>query len=202
MADKKLTDTKVKGYEIVVSGQYYSRDTSTGIKTVKFYKDEKFFFPKIVTYTDGKQKVTRMIEGIERSVSVPKVVRANALRVCQHLIRRHHIEDRLKEKYEDYLGVRLMEIFSKDECEIDPALEIDITKKPIKEMTRSEISQIVVIRDLNIVLGNYADLGDMKMAVSEAIKQKETDDAAAGRTEAMSEEEEMLTEPESSSLFG
>lgn len=192
---------KVKGYAVEVTGQYYGRNEA-GVKSLKFYKKETFLFPEIVTFSASKEMVDVEVDGMVRSVGVPKVERANALHVCLHLIRRYYIEDRLKEKYPDYVGIRTVEIFSKEKIDIEADQFQDITKKPIKEMTKSELAQIVTIHDLNIILSNYADLGDMKLAVEHAIKQKHTDDVAAHKTNAMSKEEELLQEPDSSSLFG
>lgn len=201
MAKLSKSDGKIKGYAVEVTGQYYGRNEA-GVKSLKFYKKERFLFPEIVTYSASKESVERIINGMARSVSVPKVERANALRVCLFLIKNYYIEDRLKEKYADFVSVRTIEIFSKEELMIDADLDTDLAKKPIKEMTKSELAQTVTIHDLNITLANYADLGDMKLAVEHAIKQKGTDDVAAGKTEAMSEEAELLTEPKGSSLFG
>lgn len=195
------SDGKTKGYAVEVTGQYYGRNEA-GVKSLKFYKKEKFLFPKIVTFSASKESVERVVNGMARKVSIPKVERANALRVCLYLIKNYYIEDRLKEKYVDFVSVRTIEIFSKEEVDIEGDLDTDLSKKPIKEMTKSELAQMVTLNDLSITLSNYADLGDMKLAVQHAISQKGTDDIAAGKTEAMSEEAELLTEPKGSSLFG
>jgi len=192
----------VPGYAVEVEGQYYSRDVNTGLKNQKFYKKEKFFFPKIVTFVEGKKKIERIIDGTAKTVWVPNVKRANALKVCLHLIKNFHIDDRLREKYPDFMGTRSIEIFSKEEVDISEDVGLDFAKKVIKDMTKSELAQTIAINDLNITLKNYIDLGDMKIAVSKALKKRDADDKAAGKTAGMTEEEKLLLEPESSSLFG
>ncbi|MEE9528825.1 MAG: hypothetical protein V3V88_02100 [Dehalococcoidia bacterium] len=204
-SDKITTHTitsngpKAKGYEVTVEGQYYSNGPN---KPLKFYSKEKFIFPEIITFVDGKKQIERIVNSTAKSVWVPNVRRANALQVCLGQIKNFLIEDRLKEKYADFVSVRTINIFSKEEINIEAAKYQDVTTKAIKDMTKSELSQTIAIQDLNIVLSNYADLGDMKNAVKQAIQQKNTDDIAAGKTEEMSEDEKLLLEPDQSSLFG
>jgi len=194
---------EIEGYVITVQGQMFSRDPKSGLKTQKFYKDEKFYFPKIVSFVDGKEKVEVSVDGVIRSVAKPKISKANALNVCQHLIRKYHIEDRLKEKYPDvFTGVRTMEVFAKEKAMIDPDEFMDVTKKPIAKMSKSELLQLVAIHGLKVQLSGYSSLADQKTAVEQAIKQKKSDDKSAGKSGDMSEEDKLLMEPESSSLFG
>jgi len=200
MAKDKAQGNKVKGYSVKVTGQYFIRSQEGKLKP-KFYTVEEFLFPEIVSFSDGKEPVKKIINGMEKIVYRPKVSRANALKVCLHLITRHYIADRLREKYEDFVSVRLVEIFSKEEVQIDGDAILDVAKKPIQNMAKSELSQFVMMKDLNVVLNNYADLGDMKTAVENEIRQRASDDNRAGKTEAMSEEDELLLPPEESSLF-
>ena len=188
------------GYEIVVQGQYYSINDN-GIRTKKFYKNEKFFLPKEIDYAEGREKVDKVVNGKTIKVIQPKIVRANSLRVAQHIIRRYHIEARLKEKLPDYTGVCTMDIFSKEAVDV-PADDIgDITKKPVKSLTESELLQLVAIKGINITLSQYIDLGDKKMAVEMALKKKLEDGISAGTVDKQSKEAMLLTEPTGADLF-
>ena len=51
-----MAKNMIEGYEIAVSGVYISLSSETGAKTKKFYKAEKFQFPKIVKYKEGMKK--------------------------------------------------------------------------------------------------------------------------------------------------
>ena len=160
------------------------------------YKPESFKFPKIVKYKQGNKRIETQSNGKAFSKVVPDIVEANALNVGLHLIKNFHIVDRLKEKYTDFVALRTCEIFSKDKIEIDASLDKDLTNTPIKGMTKSELLQFVTLLDLNVTLEGFGDLGDMKMAVQRAYTQKKDADKKAGIGPQVSEEDELLKEPQ------
>lgn len=190
---------KIPGYEIGVAGVYYSLNQDTGLKTKRHYSVEKFQFPKIVKYKEGMKKEVKVIDGQSIEKTVPKIVTANISQgnVARHLIWNYHLDDRLKEKYTDYIGVRTCEIFSKEKMDIEYR---DFEGVKIQDMTASELNQFVTIRDLPVTLKDYDDLGERKIAVERAVAQKEKEDIAAGRTEGKSQEELLLEDAESGLL--
>jgi len=185
-----------KGYTIAVSGEYYSRDPSTGKKGNKFYEKEEFILPEIVTFVSGREKKETIVDGRAVSETVPRVKKMNALRCGLAVIKNFHIKDRLKEKYEDFTDIRTCEIFYTSDLEdISKKKIADVTDVPVKDMKLSHLRQFVLIQDLNLNLDTYNDLGTMKKAVQIALKQKQKDDKLAHKSKAMSAEEMDLTAP-------
>lgn len=200
MTKQKPTTAETRdGYEVGVSGVYYSLDQSTGIKTKKFYKNEAFRLPKIIKYKQGMKKITiTQDDGTVIEKVVPDMIESNSLTCALHIIRRYHIEERLKEKYPDYIGVHTCEIFSKEKIKINIDELRDVESTPIKDMTLSELLQFVTLSDINVILGDYADLGDKKIAVQRALAQKKKDD----KTTIHSQPTDELEEDIESSLLG
>lgn len=196
-----MADKTIPGYRVVVTGTYIATNEH-GVKTKRFYKGESFDLPKVVSYKNGMHEIEIEVDGQTRTKVVPNIIKENASRgnVALHIIRRFHIEDRLKEKHEDYVSTKTCEVFSKEPYDIPVNAGGDIVSKPVKDMSLSELKQFVDLSDLNVILGDYYDLGDKKMAVMKAKEQKHKDEVAAGRSP-HSLEEERLQEPDSA-LFG
>ncbi len=194
----------VPGYEVAVTGQYIATNEH-GVKTKKFYKKESFTLPEISAYKNGMKSEIYTVENpdplgepIKKKREVPNIIRENTSRgnVALHMIRRFYIEDRLKEKYEDYVAVKTCEVFSKEKIDIPVNEAGDIESKPIKDMTLSQLKQYVDLMNLQVILSDYYDLGDKKMAVEHALQKKRAADAKLGQSQ-LSKEEELLREPES-----
>lgn len=185
-------DQSVPGYEIKVTGEYYLKDPNTGMKSIKQFKAETFYLPEIVTYVEGREKLEKVIDGRSVTTTIPKRVKGNASRVGLHIIRRYYIESVLKEKYPGFTGVKTCEIFNKKKVGIDPHTISNLDGKPIQDMTEAELKQFVMLSDINLVLSQYGDLGDKKNAVERALQKKKQEDIAAGKTEAMTREEQNL----------
>ena len=175
-------DKSVAGYKITVSGEYFSKDLNTGVKSVKYYDDMVFELPEIVSYVEGREEVEKIVDGRAVTTSRPKVIKGNASRCGLHVIRRYHIEHTLKDskKFPDFTGVKTCRIFSKERIMIAPQKEL--TPSGILKMTESEIRQFVMLNDINLELSQFGDFGDMKNAVIRAYNQKIVDDKAAGKT--------------------
>ena len=63
----------------------------------------------------------------------------------------------------------------------------------IQDMSSTELKMFVTLNDINIMLSSYGDLGNQKNAVVKAYQQKKKDDVAAGKTAALTKDEEALT---------
>lgn len=203
MADKKTppqkkdADNMAPGYEVTVSGQYYSVNEN-GNKSPKTYKPQKFQFPKIVSYKKGvKKEYTEHEDGSKTSRVVPDVVPANALNIALHLVKNFHIIPRLKQEYDDFAGLRTCAIFSKEEILIDTTKIKDVSEKDIQNMDEAEIRQFVTINDITVSFSNYSDIADLKNAVIQAMAQKNMDASSRGVGAEMTEEELLLQEPKS-----
>lgn len=194
---------KIEGFKITVQGQYYAADQTTGRPSQKFYKGEVFEFPAIVTYVAGKKKVTKKTpDGRELSVAVPDIKKAHIKRVGLHLITRYYIEERLREKYDDFVSVRRCEVFKKEAFQMDPETST-LSPSNIPNMRASDLLQFIAIHDLTVTLSNYFDLGDKKLAVEESYREKKRGDIAAGVADAASQETVDMTDPDSpNSGFG
>jgi hypothetical protein len=185
MAIKK----SVAGYAIQVSGEYFSRDAN-GNKGIKQFGPFKFELPEIVSYVEGRKKIEKIVNGRATTTTVANIKKGNASRVGLHIIRRYYIPFFLKDKFPEYTGVRKCSIFSKEKIQMEAPKKL--TAANIQNMKESELRQFVMLNDINMLLDQYGDLGDMKNAVIVAYKQKKQDDIAAGKTDAMSRDEEAL----------
>lgn len=167
-ADKKAAD-KIKGYEIVVEGQYYAAAMGNRQKGPRNYPRQTFFLPEIVTYREGNtyRKILKDGESVDTAEVIPVVRRGNAKKPALHLILRYHLDPRLKEELEDFIKVRTCRIFSIKETLIDAE---ETLKKDIDDMTEAELTQFVAVRDLNVFLSLYGDLVTMKEAVKREYK--------------------------------
>lgn len=162
---------KIKGYKIVVEGQYYSMGDGSGKKPLKQYPKQTFYLPETVTYREGNtfRKIKVDGEWVDTAEVIPKILRVNAKKVALHIIRRYHLEFKLKESLEDFTGIRSCSVFSIEECMID---QDDFLKKDINDMSEAELTQFVAVRDLNVYLTMYGDLPSKKDAVKQAYKLK------------------------------
>lgn len=190
---------QVPGYEVCVTGVYIHMNEN-GIKTKKFYQKECFNLPEIATYKNGMKEIETVVDGEPKIKIIPNIIKENVSRgnVALHMIRRFYIEERLKEKFPDFVSVKLCEVFSKEKIMMDVDKAGDIMTKPIKEMTLSELRQFVTLNDIGVILSDYNDLGDQKMAVMRAQEQKHKDAVAAGKEQGATAEDELLKESESS----
>ena len=191
MAKKKT----VPGYEITVQGVYISLNLDNGVKTKRFYGPEIFEFPQIVSYKEGRKEETVQTreDGSVITRNVPKIVRANVSKgnVARHLIRTYYLNDRLKASKPDFISVQTCEIFSKEKKDVESR---DISDVSIKDMTASELNQFVVMSDINVIISDYHDLADKKIAVQRAAKQKKKDDIAAGKEIEEESDEDLLVD--------
>jgi hypothetical protein len=196
MATKKT----VPGYEVIVSGTYICTN-EFGIKSKKFYKNEIFRLPEVVSYKNGMKEIEETINGELKRKVVPNIIRENASRynVALCVIRRYYIDERLKEKYPDFVSTKLCEVFSKEPIEMEVGEGGEVADKPIKDMTLSELKQFVDINDLSVILSDYYDLGDKKQAVMQDVERKHKDDISAGKA---NNDADDLLKPVDSALFG
>lgn len=186
----KTKEKSVSGYTIKVTGEYFSKDAQTGAKAIKFYEAEEFILPEIVTYVEGRKSIEKIVNGRSVKSTVPNVKKGNASRVGLHIIRRYFIEDALKAKYPGFTGVRTCELFSRVACKIPEQAPLE--PSDIQEMTASQLKQFIALNDINIVLSGYSDLPSQKAAVIRGYAQKKKDDVAAGKTDAITQEEQDL----------
>ena len=184
-------EKSVPGYKIKVTGEYFSKDPNTGMKAIKFYEAEEFTLPEIVTYVEGRKSIEKVINGRGVKSTVPNVKKGNASRVGLHVIRRYFIEDALKAKFPDFTGVRTCSIFNRVKVMMPPQKPLKPTD--IQDMSSTELKMFVTLNDINIMLSSYGDLGNQKNAVIKAYQQKKKDDVAAGKTAALTKDEEALT---------
>ena len=162
---------KIKGYEIIVQGQYYSLGDGSNKGPLKQYPKQTFYLPEVVTYREGNTFKTIKVEGktVETDKVIPNVKRTNARKPSLHLIRRFHLEPKLKEDLDDFIKVRTCRIFSIKETMID---QDDFLKKKIDDMSEAELNQFVAIHNLNVYLTMYGDLVSQKEAVKEVFQAK------------------------------
>ena len=190
------TATKPRiGYAFTVQGQYWAT-TDKGSKALRHYRNEVFVLPEIVSFKEGRKRVKRKdADGnfIETHETTPIVKRMHALRCFKHVIRRYHLEPRLKEKYEDYVGVRVMEVVKRDLVDISPEEAMDVSKKAIADMTESDLLQFCAINDLNTQLNIYASVADMRIAVENEWRQNRKQMEARRRVD--SPDNDALTAP-------
>lgn len=170
---KEATATnQIRGYEVVVQGQYYSV-SANGQKPLKSYPKQTFYFPEVVTYREGNTFRTVKVEGkvVNTSEVIPKIKRGNISKgnLALHLIRRFHLEPKLREELDDFVAIRTCRRFSIKSVMIDQG---DFLKKDINDLSEAELNQFVAIRNLNVFLSMYGDLADQKEAVKDAYKLK------------------------------
>ncbi len=198
MAKKKM----VPGAVIKVQGTYISLNATTGIKTKSHYPLQTFHFPMIIKYREGSKKEEKVLsDGRVVSKTVPKMIKANITKhnVARHILLRYKmLEDRLKEKLPDFMGVHTCEVFSKEEKEIEYR---DPDSLVINDMTASELNHFVINNDITVILSDYYELADKKIATQKAYDQKKKDEIAAKQSEE-TEEDELLDEGSQSALFG
>lgn len=169
--DEQKSVNKIKGYKITVKGQYWSVNSATGAKGPKTYSNISVYLPEIITYRQGNKFETIMVDGKEMQTSkvIPDIQRAHAKRVGLYIIKNHHIEPILREKFDDFVGLRVCRISAREEVMID---EADFLTKPIMEMTEPELTQFVAVKDINIHLSMYGDFISQKDAVIQALEDK------------------------------
>jgi len=179
-------EQSVPGYELKVSGEYFSKDVNTGQKSIKQFKAKTFELPEIVTYVEGRKSIEKIINGRSVRSTVPNIKKGNASRVGLHIIRRYYLDSILREEFPEFTGVRTCQIFSKTKIKMKPQKKFKDSE--IQNMAESDLKQFIILNDVNIVLSQYGDLGDMKNAVIMAYKQKKIDDKAAGITPDMDQD--------------
>lgn len=163
-----------RGYAVTVSGQYYSG--SGRDKMLKVFSNEKFYIPEVVEIVNG-QKYIFMKDPSDPSgkrqlkKAVPNKQTVNGLKAALHVIRRRLIDARLAEKYQDYTNVRTCFIVDQKPCLIPDSEIVDI-KKPILEMSLTELNMLCASESLMTVPKMFASLDDARQAVSGEMKQK------------------------------
>jgi len=192
MVKNSTAKKTVKGYKIVVQGQYRARGEKG--KTIRFYKKEEFCLPKISKYVEGRKwKKIKGPDGEPKKISVPNIVKANSLRCANHIIQRYLLPYRLQEKYEDFDSIRTCHIVKKSKLtDIDADYGRDVTELKIEDMTESELNQFIRIYDITVEMNYFQDVADKRMAVEQAFREQRESSTRAAQLENY---DENMTDP-------
>lgn len=184
----------VIGYEIKVKGQYFARDGKD--RTIRFYGPLTFYLPEVVEYVAGrKQIVHKSPEGVVRKETIPLLKKANGIKIARFMIKNYFLGPALKDLHEDYIKYRTYEIVSKKKVKLTgKLLPKSLSPKNIDSMGECDLLQFCAIQDLKVVLTNYSDLADRKMAVTQAYKAKQAQKKELKKATAGSGDED-LNEP-------
>jgi len=184
-----------EGFAVTVQGQYYSRSPQG--KVIAFYGPETFLLRKKETYTEGRKWKKTIVKSQregepdkEIKESVPNIVTMPTTKCALHVVRRYHLEPRLKEKLPDYAGVRTCEITKFAAVQLKPTEGRDLDKLKIQDMTESELLQFIAINDMKLTLSSFRDLATKKHAVEMAWNKRQgepTDPFAAKEVSVVNE---------------
>jgi len=179
------------GYKVTVSGQY--RAVTERGKVIKPFRNLEFIIPEQTTYSPGRKKIKKMVNGHPIETSIPLRATVNSLRIVKSLLAGRFLPDKLRELHDDYASLREFEIMSQVRIRVDDHLVRDFTKVKIRDMTAPELNQFHALHDLNCVLGSYSTLSDKKVAVEREYQARVAKDLADAEDR---NETESLTEPQ------
>lgn len=154
------------GLEVTVKGQYYC-NVERG-KTLKIYKNEIFFLPETMVIQTGYETYIKMIDGRRVKRVRPKKEKVSTRVWIQHIIMRLCVPPRLKDKYDDYAGLRtclienikrVTEMPQDDMATLDPA--------KIKLMSLSELQRFLMTEGLTVPIDAFPDIDDARQAVAD-----------------------------------
>jgi len=180
------------GYKITATGQYHG--VEGGKRTVKFFDPIEVVFPEIVEFVQGRKKVVTRTNGVEVESTEPLKRKAHINRVAQHLIMRYYGPAALRQRHADYRGIRILEITTSQRIRLTPKQINLVTDMAIKDMGEAELMQFCLLKDIDIVLSNYSNLANQKLAVAQMYK-SQLDAAAALVIQRPTAETELLRDP-------
>ena len=157
---------KTPGLEVTVKGQYYC-NVERG-KTLKIYKNEVFFLPETMVIQTGYENYIKMIDGRRVKRARPKKEKVSTRVWIQHIVMRLCVPARLKDKYEDYAGIRtcvIENIKHIQEMPQDDMKPLDATM--IKQMSLSELQRFLMMEGLTVPIDSFPDIDDARQAVSD-----------------------------------
>lgn len=154
------------GLEVTVKGQYYC-NVERG-KTLKIYKNEIFFLPETMIIQTGFENYIKIIDGRRVKRARPKKEKVSTRIWIQHIIMRLCVPPRLKDKYEDYGGLRTCVIENIKRVQTmphDDMAALDPSK--IKNMSLSELQRFITMEGIPVPLNDFVDIDDARQAVSD-----------------------------------
>ncbi len=176
---------KTPGLEVTVKGQYYC-NVERG-KTLKIYKNEIFYLPETMVIQTGYENYIKMIDGRRVKRARPKKEKVSTRVWIQHIIMRLCVPPRLKDKYEDYAGLRTCVIENiKHVTQIpqDDMAALDATM--VKSMSLSELQRFLMMEGLTVPIDDFPDIDDARQAVADEydnVRKAEDKSEAAHTTE-------------------
>lgn len=177
------------GLEVTVRGQYYC-NVERG-KALKMYKNEIFHLPETMVIRTGYEKFYQMIEGRKVKRVRPKKEKVSTRVWLQHIIMRLCVPSRLKEKYEDYAGLRTCVIENVKRVSAMPESSVGtLDPKDIKTMSLSELQRFITTEGISVPLEDYVDIDDARQAVSDEfdnVRKQEDANLAKQTTEKLDE---------------
>lgn len=163
MVKTQTQEETVKAYRFTVQGQYHAIGERGNV--VRHFKDEIVTLPEIVTYSHEQEWYRWKEDGSIKKKPVPKIEVEHALRCFKHVIRRIYLPLQLKEKYEDFVAIRIFDVVKRQEINVPGDTFRDVKKTPIQDMKEHELIQFCMFNAINVDLGIYSTLADKKMAV-------------------------------------
>ena len=168
----KESSKTVNAYKYTLKGRYVAY-TDKG-KTTKFYRDVVVTLPEHVIYREGFNKVkVKNAKGNEEVVYWPRVIRYPVKHgnVARSYIRKFLIVDALTGAYEDFAGVKTINIVSIAPVKVsaDQPNVRDFTKVKVKDFTLPELQNCLTLTggEERVHLQGYEDLLDKIEAVTE-----------------------------------
>lgn len=154
------------GFEVTVKGQYYCNDGKN--KVLKLFRDEVFHLPETMIIQTGYEWVVKIIDGRRVRKSQIKKERVSTRIWLKHIVKRYCLPSRLKEKYEDFNGIRTFKIENLKPVSDLPQTEFEnITADKIPTMSLSQLAVFCTMEGLTVPLDSFIDLDDAREAVKD-----------------------------------
>ena len=157
---------KTPGLEVTVRGQYYC-NIERG-KALKIYKNEIFHLPETMIIKTGMETYIKTVDGRKIKRARVKKEKVSTRVWLKHIVFRLCLPARLKEKYEDYSGVRTCIIENIKRIAELPESELgELLAKDIKTMSLTDLLRFTTTEGISVPLDSFADLDDARQAVAD-----------------------------------
>lgn len=163
------------GLEITVKGQYLVADS--GGNAIKMFKNEIFYLPETMVIQTGFENYVRIVDGRRVKRARPKKEKVSTRMWVKHIIRRLCLPARLKEKYEDYKGIREFYIENLKLVTELPKTDLEgLDETAIAKMSLSQLLAFCTMEGIVVPIDSYPDIDDARQAVRDeydALKRSE-----------------------------